>query len=99
MAYILCRSLSLAGDVWPDALRARTIEAVQRAGRFAARSAEDYAFVSNHHALFALAWLEAEAVTGERGFRAHADAEIASMLAHQFSGRLVRGVRRPGPWI
>jgi hypothetical protein len=83
MAYSLCRSVSLIGPAFPDALRSRVADAVRRACRFAASSSEDYAFISNHHALFALAWLEAQALTGERAFRENADAETAAILSHQ----------------
>ena len=83
MTHVLCRTFWLAGESWPEGLKTRVREAVRRASHFAGRSAEDYSFVSNHHALFALAWLEAEALTGDRRSRAPAEAEISAVLARQ----------------
>lgn len=71
---------ALGGDLPGDVAR-RMVEAVRRACRFATRSEEDYAFVSNHHALFTLAWQRAGALLGDATLQARgrgcADAVIA----------------------
>ncbi len=66
----------------PDLVR-RLGPAVRLACRFAARSDEDYAFISNHHALFALAWLRAADLLGEPELLQRADGEIGQIIAHQ----------------
>jgi len=83
MVLSLCTTAELLGEALPAPLRARTLEGVARACRFAEASSEDYAFISNHQALFALAWQRAARATGEARLLGHADAVIAQILAHQ----------------
>ncbi len=71
------------GDRLPDALRRRIVESVRRACEFAAKTAEDYAFISNHHALYALAWFRAGRLLGDASLTAHADDTIAQIIAQQ----------------
>lgn len=63
--------------------RSRMLDAVGRACRFAARSSEDYSFISNHQALFAGAWLRAGATLGDASLLARADDTIAQIISHQ----------------
>lgn len=65
------------------AYRDRVQAAVARACRFAARSEEDYAFISNHHALFAAAWLRAGLLVGDDDMLRRGDAAVAAVIAHQ----------------
>ncbi len=71
------------GDRLPAALRGRIADAVRRACQFAARTAEDYAFISNHHALYALAWFRAGRLLGDETLTARADQTIGQIIAHQ----------------
>jgi hypothetical protein len=80
MVYTLTAVHRAMGEDLPADVRRRLADGVRRACRFAARSEEDYAFISNHHALFALAWQRAgvlldDATLQARG-RACADAII-----------------------
>jgi hypothetical protein len=73
------------GDRLPAALRGRIAESIQRACQFAARTAEDYAFISNHHALYALGWHRAGRLLGDASLTARADDTISQIIAHQSS--------------
>jgi hypothetical protein len=79
MVHALCSTARLLGPVWRD----RVCGPVARACDFAARSTEDYAFISNHQALFALAWLDAAELLGEDRHRERASNIIHEILKHQ----------------
>lgn len=81
--YLLATAARLVGDACPAPLMVRIGEALQRGTRFAARSDEDYAFITNHHALFALAWLRAGRHLGDEALCRRADQVIAGIIAHQ----------------
>jgi hypothetical protein len=83
MVMTLCTTSDLLGDALDDAVRARLVEAVTRACRFAAASDEDYAFINNHQSAFALAYLRAARLTGDATLVSRADAVIDRILAHQ----------------
>ena len=83
MAYTLATILQRLGDELPATLRDRVTEAVRRACTFAARSHEDYAFISNHQALFALAWLRAGELLGDDALVARAEATVAEIMRQQ----------------
>ena len=83
MANAIAMTLRCLGDAAPADLSARAREAVHRASRFASRSDEDYAFISNHRALFALAWLRAGALLDDDSLRQRADRELQAVLDHQ----------------
>jgi len=83
--YTLTTVSQTLGDRLPPALRTRVSKAVSRACSFAEHSAEDYSFISNHQALFALAWLRAGLMAGEQSLIKRADDTIAQILARQSS--------------
>ena len=83
MTYTLGTTLStLSGHLPGDVVR-RVGDAMRRACGFAARSSEDYAFISNHHALFAMAWLRASQVLKDEALARRADRSVEGVLAHQ----------------
>lgn len=83
MVHVLARTLETMGPALNRTDVARVHETVERACRFATVSAEDYAFISNHQALFALAWLDAHRMLGVPEFRQRCEATVAGVLAHQ----------------
>lgn len=85
VVYNLTTVARTLGDRLPAPLRARIAKAVVRACDFASRTDEDYAFISNHHALYALGWLRAGVMVGDASYTARADETIAQIIAHQSS--------------
>ncbi len=83
MVLTLCTTAELLDDALPPALGERTRGAVQRACAFAAASDEDYAFINNHQAAFALAYVRAARLTGDDTLRTRADEVIDRILARQ----------------
>lgn len=81
--HTLATTARLLGEACPAPLAERLSESLRRATAFASRSAEDYAFISNHHALFALAWLRAGRHLGDSALCDRADQEIAAIREHQ----------------
>ena len=71
------------GDRLSASCRHRLREGVVRACGFASRSEEDYAFISNHHALFAAAWLRGGVLVGDEDMVRRSDAAVATVIAHQ----------------
>jgi hypothetical protein len=72
----------LRNDV-SDALRDQVAAAVRRGCAFAARSDEDYAFISNHQAFFALAWLRAGELLGDGALSRRAATTIDGIIDRQ----------------
>jgi hypothetical protein len=70
---------------------------VERACRFALRGGEDYAFISNHHALFAVAWLNASELLGEPKYRQRAEQTIEEILRRQSPDGWYREYDGPDP--
>src|SRR5690606_19209816 len=83
VVHILARVAEATGGALGSSLDARIRESIHGACRFAMRTREDYAFISNHQALFALAWLDAHRILDEAPLRQRADEVIAAILAHQ----------------
>ncbi|MEQ1690825.1 MAG: hypothetical protein ABMA00_06035, partial [Gemmatimonas sp.] len=81
--YLLATTARLLGDDCPAPLAARLSDALQRGTNFAVRSEEDYAFISNHHALFALAWLRVGTYLGDASLCTRADDAIATIIEKQ----------------
>lgn len=79
----LASTLRLLRDDVPAALRDQVQDAVRRACVFAARSDEDYAFISNHHGFMALGWHAAGDLLGDKELNARAAATVDSIIAHQ----------------
>jgi len=67
----------------PESLVASMRSAVQRACDFGLKSDEDYAFISNHQALFALAFHEAARFVQNDDLAAHADRLVAEIIEKQ----------------
>lgn len=86
----------LGGNLAPDR-RIRMVDAVDRACRFAGRSSEDYSFISNHQALFAIAWLRASALLGDAALMARADDTITEIIAQQSVDGWYREYGGPDP--
>jgi hypothetical protein len=82
-AYLLCTALRSLGDAIPADLAHRMTRAVRGCCDFAARSDEDYAFISNHRALFALAWLRAGELLGDAALRERAEREVGAIIDRQ----------------
>ncbi len=72
-----------------DDLSSETVDLIRvtarRACEFALPGREDYAFVSNHHALFALAWLNAAELFHDAKYEKRAEETIDDVLRHQSS--------------
>ena len=83
MAYVLGETASALGDHLDVGLRSRLDAALLRAAAFAARSEEDYAFISNHQALFALAQRVLFERTGEARFDRESRRLVAQIVEHQ----------------
>ncbi len=83
MAHTFAVTLKCLGDAVPDTLARQACEAVERACRFALASDEDYAFISNHRALFALAWLRSGALLHDDRLKSRGGEELAKVLEHQ----------------
>lgn len=83
MVLTLCTTVEELGDTLPMDVRDRTQDAVARACRFAATSDEDYAFINNHQAAFALAYLRAARFVGDAALAHRGHAVIDRILAHQ----------------
>ncbi|MCC7162180.1 MAG: hypothetical protein IT331_06785 [Anaerolineae bacterium] len=85
MVFTLVESLlNLEGGLGGD-VRDRVVDTVRRSCEFAAVSQEDYAFISNHHALFAHAYLSAHELTGDAEYRERANKSIGLILQNQSS--------------
>jgi hypothetical protein len=85
VANTLTMTVRYLGDAAEPALATRVRDAVRRATRFASRSDEDYAFISNHRALFAVAWLRSGVLLDDEALVRRGDQEIRAILDHQSS--------------
>lgn len=81
--YILATASDLLGNDCPGPLADRIAGALRRGAEFAARSSEDYAFISNHQALFALTWHRLGDRLADPALSAHADRVLSEILKHQ----------------
>ncbi|HET9532021.1 MAG TPA: hypothetical protein VFQ92_16795 [Blastocatellia bacterium] len=97
MIYTLTEALRLLGEELHAALRRDAKEAVRRACLFALRSSEDYAFISNHQALFAVAFLNASELLEESRYRQQADHIIEQILHQQSPDGWYREYEGPDP--
>ena len=83
VARMLARTTLTLGDALATSRRETALGVVRRATRYAARSHEDYAFINNHQALFALAYLDAHDALGDPELRRAGERVLADILAHQ----------------
>ncbi len=81
----LCETARVLGSDLASDLQSQLRDATRRACRFAERSREDYAFISNHQALFALAWLSAGALLADQRCLRQARGVIDGILSRQSS--------------
>jgi hypothetical protein len=79
----LTSALRLLKDDVPAALRDEVSDAVRRACAFAARSDEDYAFISNHQGFMALGWRAAGELLGDKELLARGAATVDKIIDHQ----------------
>ena len=82
-AYYLVETARALGDALDDSDRARFTGCLERAVRFAQRSREDHAFVSNHQALYALGWHAAREWLGDAALARRAEQTLGAILARQ----------------
>lgn len=86
MAFTLATTVRTLGEAaLPGELVASVRAAIRRCTDFARRSQEDYAFISNHQALFALAWRRAGEFLGDDSLGAQGDRVIQEILNRQSS--------------
>ncbi|MFP5355213.1 MAG: hypothetical protein ACLGIK_08690 [Gemmatimonadota bacterium] len=83
MVLTLCTTAELLDDALPTPILERVRESVSRACRFAASSDEDYAFINNHQAAFALAYVRASRLLGDERVLGRADEVLARIKARQ----------------
>jgi hypothetical protein len=81
--YFLSEAARLLGDFVPAEMKQRLSDSVRRACAFAESSDEDYAFISNHHALFALSWYCAGESLADPRCLQRAEAEFEAIHRHQ----------------
>jgi hypothetical protein len=81
--YYLAETADTLGTALSDEDHAHVDACLDRAAHFAARSREDYAFVSNHQALFALGLRVAGDRLGRSDLIERSDAAVDAILAHQ----------------
>ena len=97
MVYILTETLRILGDDQRPELLATVKDAVRRGCQFSLQSSEDYAFISNHHALFALALLNASELLTETIYRQRAAETVDLILQMQSSDGWYREYGGPDP--
>jgi hypothetical protein len=83
MAHVLATCVPALAAELPGSLVDRAADGARRATASASRSSEDYAFISNHHALFALAWWRVGRWLQERDLVARAGESVRQIIAHQ----------------
>jgi len=81
--YVLATTADLLGEDCPSPLAERIANGLRRGAAFAARSSEDYAFITNHQALFALTWHRLGQRLSDAALGARAEAVVAAIVAHQ----------------
>lgn len=81
--YYLSETARTLGDALSDSEHARVRDSVTRAVAFAGRATEDYAFISNHHALFALGLVSAAELCDVPAWRERGDETVREILLHQ----------------
>lgn len=81
--HCLTEVLRVLGDDLPSETVDLVRMAVRRGCEFAEKGREDYAFISNHQALFALSWLNASEFLNEPRHRDRADETIEEILRQQ----------------
>lgn len=83
MCLTMASVVDATGDALAPALRDRALEACARGCTFAGRTSEDYAFISNHQALFALAYYRVGRLTRDAALLTAGDACVEAIVHHQ----------------
>jgi hypothetical protein len=81
--YYLAETARLLGPELTEQEHARIRDSITRAVAFAGRATEDYAYISNHHALFALGLVAAAEWCDEPRWRERADETVREIISHQ----------------
>jgi hypothetical protein len=81
--YYMGATAEALGDALPPDEQDQMRDAMRRAVAFSRHASEDYAFISNHHALFALGLVTAATWCERPQFREQADAMLQDIFAHQ----------------
>ncbi len=81
--YYLSETARLLGPELTEEEHARVRDSITRAVAFAGRATEDYAYISNHHALFALGLVAASEWCDEPRWRERADETVREIISHQ----------------
>ncbi|MGH9901029.1 MAG: hypothetical protein ACRD68_04220, partial [Pyrinomonadaceae bacterium] len=97
MCYFLCEVTRLVGGELSPAVRRRIDEVVRRGCEFALGAGEDYAFISNHHALYALAFHDAGALLDEPRYGRRAEEIIDQIVSEQSGEGWYREYGGPDP--
>jgi len=97
MVYTLTETLRILDADAPATLREAVAAVVRRGCEFARRSDEDYAFISNHRALFALAFLNAAALLEHAAYRQQAEEILDEILVAQSPDGWYREYDGPDP--
>jgi hypothetical protein len=83
MTYLMTEVRRLLGPAMDTALESRVTGAAAAAAGFALRSREDYAFISNHQALYAVAFQNAAEACGDDRFAQRAERNIDEIVRRQ----------------
>ncbi len=83
MVYYLTEAIGALGDALAPAARERIAAALRRACEFGLRTREEHAFVSNHEALFAMAWRNAAELFADERYRARGAETVVGIVARQ----------------
>ncbi len=81
--YYLSETARLLGPELTEEEHARVRDSITRAVAFAGRATEDYAYISNHHALFALGLVAASQWCDEPRWRERADETVREIISRQ----------------
>src|SRR4030095_3037466 len=83
MVYWLTEPIVVLGEAAGDELHRAVCETVRRACDFALPREESHAFISNHQAFSAVAFLNASSLIGDLRYRERAEAIVTAILAKQ----------------
>lgn len=93
----LASAVESLGSALEPRLRDRALDAMSRGCDFARKTSEDYAFISNHQALFALAYFRAHRLLGESRLRAAGEGCVAAIIRQQSTDGWYREYGGPDP--
>ncbi len=97
MAFFLSETRQLLQAELSPELDERVRQVVRSSCDFGLKTSEDHAFISNHHALFALAFLNAKALLGDDKYLARAQEIIELILREQSPDGWYREYGGPDP--